>query len=136
MKLIRDLVREEIRRLINDDAMFMHHDKKGLETDWESYGLEPEFDIPGDVDDTQMPNSCPICGTKHPGPCHNPAWDKKSSYMARPQLYRISKYSSELLDMIQEDEQLDDWIESYIAQAEQMMDAVYGKYEFKKSKHH
>ena len=114
MKLIRDLVREEIIRLINDDAMFKHHDEKGLETDLQLYGLEPEIKIPGDTDSSH----------------------RKSSYMARPQLYRISKYSSELLDMIGEDEQLDDWIESYIAQAEQMIDAVYGKYEFKKSKHY
>ena len=134
--LIRSLVREEIKKLIKDDAMFRHHDQKGLESDLEFHGLEPEFVSPGDNDSLEMPLSCPSCGTKHQGPCHNPAWSKKSSYMARPQLYRISKYSSELLNIIKDGEEVDDWIESYIAQAEQMMDAVYGKFEYKKSKYY
>ena len=134
--MIRSLVREEIRNLINDDAMFRHHDKKGLESDLEFHGLEPEFVSPGDHGNLEMPSSCPSCGTKHQGPCHNPAWSKKSSYMARPQLYRIAKYASELLQMIRDGQEVDDWIESYIAQSEQMMNAVYGKFDFKTSEHH
>jgi hypothetical protein len=53
-------------------------------------------------------------------------FDKKSSsYMARPQLYKIAKYASALLDMVDEDEELDDWQESKIAQISQMIGSVY-----------
>ena len=50
---------------------------------------------------------------------------KHSSYMARPQLYKIAKYASKLLDMVDENEQLDDWQESKIAQISQMIGSVY-----------
>lgn len=50
---------------------------------------------------------------------------KHSSYMARPQLYKISKYASKLLDMVDEHEELDDWQESKIAQIAQMIGSVY-----------
>jgi hypothetical protein len=50
---------------------------------------------------------------------------KHSSYMARPQLYKIAKYASALLDMVDENEELDDWQESKIAQISQMIGSVY-----------
>ena len=52
-------------------------------------------------------------------------YHKHSSYMARPQLYKIAKYASKLLDMVDENEQLDDWQESKIAQISQMIGSVY-----------
>ena len=134
--LIRSLVQEEIRNLINDDTVFRKHDSRGLEKDFYVPGIESQHDTQGDSDSFEMPNSCPACGTDHSGPCHNPAWDKKSSYMARPQLHRIAKYASELLQMIGNGQEVDDWIESYIAQSEQMMSAVYGKLEYKNSESH
>lgn len=48
-----------------------------------------------------------------------------SSYMARPQLYKIAKYASKLLDMVDEHEELEDWQESKIAQVAQMIGSVY-----------
>lgn len=50
---------------------------------------------------------------------------RHSSYMARPQLYKIAKYASALLDMVDENEELDDWQESKIAQISQMIGSVY-----------
>ena len=50
---------------------------------------------------------------------------KHSSYMARPQLYKIAKYAAALLDMVDENEELDDWQESKIAQISQMIGSVY-----------
>ena len=58
---------------------------------------------------------------------------KSSSYMARPQLYKIAKYAVELLDMVEEDEQLDDWQESKIAQISQMIGSVYHSLDYKKN---
>jgi len=50
---------------------------------------------------------------------------RHSSYMARPQLYKIAKYASKLLDMVDEHEELEDWQESKIAQISQMIGSVY-----------
>ena len=50
---------------------------------------------------------------------------RHSSYMARPQLYKIAKYASALLDMVDENEELEDWQESKIAQISQMIGSVY-----------
>jgi len=50
---------------------------------------------------------------------------RHSSYMARPQLYKIAKYASALLDMVDEHEELEDWQESKIAQISQMIGSVY-----------
>ena len=128
MSTLRKLVREEIKKLIRDDALFKKR---------EPGGLEPEFDIPGDDEHVkQMPKSCSICGTKHEGPCHNPAWDKKdhkSSYMAKPQLYRIVKNASEIFNMLEDNEEMSDWMESYISQADQMIGSVHEKMEYKES---
>lgn len=156
MKLIRDLVREEIAKILNDDVLVQTRiwpsDYPGLvDDDDESLG---DFSMLGNTNidhDEAFSAGCSVCGDKS-GQCDHPDWSQtcsknnhddekehnhnKKSYMARPQLSRISKYATELLNMIKDGEEVDDWIESYIAQSEQMIDAVYGKYEFKNSKHH
>jgi len=53
-----------------------------------------------------------------------------SSYMARPQLRKIAKYASKLLDMVGENEELEDWQESKIAQMAQMIGDVYHSIEY------
>ncbi len=135
-KLLRDLIREEIRQLIQDDAMFHARDNVGIVRDSEgmSHGMVDDFDMPGD--DVSMPLSCPICGTEHEGPCHNPNRKRKRdkrSYMARPQLYGIAKNAVEIFSMVNKGEQIDDWMESYIAQASQMLDSINKKLSYKES---
>ena len=63
--LLRDLIREEIRKLIQDDAIFHHHDNFGLRYTLDTPGLEPEFNNPGD--------ECPNCEKTYPARCpkHN-----------------------------------------------------------------
>lgn len=127
MKLVRALVREEIKKLMNDDALFSQRDIPGLESERDDLDMMP---LP-----SGMPSSCPICGTDHEGPCHNPArkGGRGSSYMAKPQLYRIVKNATEIFNMIEDDEEISDWMESYISQADQMLDAIHGKLEYKNS---
>ena len=55
---------------------------------------------------------------------------KSSSYMARPQLVKLAKYASSLLDMVDVGEELEDWQESKIAQMSQMMGDVYHSIEY------
>ena len=63
-------------------------------------------------------------GMMHMGDDHDHK-RRHSSYMARPQLYKIAKYASALLDMVDENEELEDWQESKIAQISQMIGSVY-----------
>ena len=57
---------------------------------------------------------------------------KGSSYMAKPQLAKIARYAHDLHSMIHEDEELQDWQESKIAQMAQMIGDVYHSIEYKK----
>jgi hypothetical protein len=61
---------------------------------------------------------------------------RHSSYMARPQLYKIAKYAVELLDMVDENEELQDWQESKIAQISQMIGSVYHSLDYDEMQHH
>jgi hypothetical protein len=58
---LRLLIREMVKQLIQDDALFRRSEPPGILT---------HFDEPGDYD--EMPLSCPLCGTEHEGPCNNP----------------------------------------------------------------
>ena len=129
MDIVRQLVREEIAKLLQDDALFGSHDDNAVLSD---------FDVPGNLGGHKdMPLSCPICGTEHEGPCHKPGHKRdKRSYMARPQLYGIAKDTSEIFNMINKGQQIDDWMESYIAQASQMLDAVNSELSYKRSALH
>ena len=61
MKLLRDLIREEIKKLMQDDAIFRRTNLPGLEPVKDIPGIESEFDEPGD--------SCPECEKTWPSPC-------------------------------------------------------------------
>jgi len=61
MKLLRDLIREEIKKLMQDDALFRRLHLPGLEREREVPGIEPEFDVAGD--------KCPECEIMWPDPC-------------------------------------------------------------------
>jgi hypothetical protein len=56
----------------------------------------------------------------------------KSSYMAKKQLAKIEQYAKELQSMIGDNEQLDDWKESHIAQIADDIEEVYGSIRFKR----
>jgi len=69
---------------------------------------------------------CSVCGNKDKTCGHDHG--EESSYMAKPQLSKIKEYSSKLYDMMEDDESLSDWMETYIAQMDHMMGAVYHSY--------
>ena len=101
MDELRLLVREQIKQLMKDDALFRQKNTPGVLA---------HFDEPTRVD------------------THD-----ESSYMARPQLYRIVKNSVDIFNMLEDSEEISDWMESYIAQSAQMIDAVYRKLDYKNS---
>jgi hypothetical protein len=52
------------------------------------------------------------------------------SYMAKSQLYNIAKKAQSMFDRLGEDEPLDDWMESKIAQMDGMMDSVSDSFDY------
>ena len=102
MNDLRLLIREMMKELIQDDALF----KKA-----EYPGVLDNLDTHGDIS------------------VHH----SKRSYMAKPQLYSLVKNAEEILSMLEDNEDIADWMESHIAQSEQMISAVHDKLSFKKS---
>jgi hypothetical protein len=73
--------------------------------------------------------------TGHSKSHHDKNHHKSSSYMAKPQLEKIAEYAQKLHDMICHGEQLDDWMESHIAQMADDVAEVYHALSYNK-KHH
>jgi|10_taG_2_1085330.scaffolds.fasta_scaffold574754_1 hypothetical protein len=92
---IRQLIQQEMKSLLSDDAVFRHKTIPGM------------LHNNDDCDD-----------------------HKSSSYMAKKQLAKIAQYAQELYDMIDDNQQLDDWKESHIAQIADDIEEVYGSIRF------
>ena len=96
----------------------------------EPVGLElGDFSNLGDTNithDEAFSAGCSVCGESDGSCGHSEQEDL--SYMARPQLDKIREYSSKLYDMIDDGEGLSDWMETYIAQMDHMIGAVYHSY--------
>ena len=60
--------------------------------------------------------------------------DKKShkSYMAKPQMFQISREANSIYDMLNDDEQLEDWMESKIAQVSRDISSIHDSLSYKK----
>ena len=60
-RLLRILIREEIKKLIQDEALFGRAKLPGIKPERDIPGIEPEFDEPG--------NTCPECEKQWPDMC-------------------------------------------------------------------
>jgi len=120
---------------MKDDALFGHNDVPGIVSDWEN------------LEDKSLPSSCPVCGTAHKGPCHNPSLDSDAdgrnlSYghskstdsegrMTRKQLYYIAKKAQSLHDLLRDDDDLPEWVQSKITRVADKINAAYEYVEYK-----
>ena len=95
MKNLRNFIKEEIKQLMQDDALLSKKDTPGLEKEKSA---------------------------------------KHESYMAKPQIWQLACQASDIYEMLQDNEAIDDWSESHIAQASQMINAVYQSLYHKKRK--
>ena len=55
----------------------------------------------------------------------------RGSYMAKQQLYNIAKKAQSVHDRLDDDEQLEDWMESKIAQMADSIDSVSNSFDYK-----
>tara|TARA_Y100000310_G_C20525360_1_gene735717 strand:+ start:195 stop:758 length:564 start_codon:yes stop_codon:yes gene_type:complete len=178
---IRDLVREQIRKLLNDEAIFS---KRKMHGDVDE--IEDKEDIVVDqcpsCDGYHIDGACPL--SKQPQRDNMIApddatkdkyevyWDNPkhgraavedisdldpdaafalgknmgssgdfdddhshSSYMAKPQMFQVSREANSIYDMLEDDEQLDDWMESKISQASGLISSIYDSLSYKKKGH-
>jgi hypothetical protein len=131
---LRNIIREVIQD-IDEDALFPTRT---------FLGLEPERDIPGQT----PPPVCKKCAAHHDtGGCHrrddeggrnlgygSVKSDDREGRMTRGHLYKISKYSQSLHDLLQDNDDLPEWVQSKIARAADKMEAVHGYLDYKLSK--
>lgn len=148
---LRRLIQLEMKSLMDEDALlappnigephYMDYHDSDYDDDYDDYDDEiPTSNMTiYEGSDCGCHSGCSDCGSNS-----NPYEDQRvedfgimsmdddhdhkhrhSSYMARPQLYKIAKYASALLDMVDENEELEDWQESKIAQISQMIGSVY-----------
>lgn len=133
--MLKKLIREEIRSLMQDDALFGHSESPGIVPDWEN------------LKDKSLPRSCPVCGTAHDGPCHNPSLDpdgdgRNLSYghtkssddegrSTKKQLYYISRKSQSLHDLLEDEDDLPEWVQSKVSRAAEKIQSVYDYLEHK-----
>lgn len=61
--------------------------------------------------------------------------EDEPSYMAKPQLKTIAEAAHMLHEMVEEGERLDDWMETYISQAELMIMQVFKKFMYHEQQH-
>lgn len=105
-------------------------DERGLFK--EANFIDSIIQIPGQGEFLVADESCQICGA-------SPCGCKKGkghggSYMAKPQLANIEDKARSINAMIAEGEEIDDWMETYIAQADKMLTDIEHKLAYKKSK--
>jgi hypothetical protein len=94
--------------------------------------IDSIIQIPGQGEFLVADESCQICNA-------SPCGCKKGkghggSYMAKPQLANIEDKARGINAMIAEGEEIDDWMETYIAQADKMLTDIEHKLVYKKSK--
>lgn len=144
---LRRLIKLEVKTLMDEDALLdpptlgEPHYMDYLDQDLDHYEEEEDYDCAPDVYTipvmTLQEAGCGCESNMNPYEeereedyslykDHDHSDDHRhSSYMARPQLYKIAKYASKLLDMVDENEELEDWQESKIAQISSMIGSVY-----------
>lgn len=79
-------------------------------------------------------NTCNTCDNQAHS-LHHKSKSKSGSYMAKQHLDKISTYSKKVYDMICHGEQIDDWMESHIAQMADDIGEVYHKLHYNKKVH-
>ena len=112
---LRDLIYEELESLLQDDAVFS---TRALP------GILPDADIPGDQD---------LGRNLSHG--HTKSTDREGR-STKKQLYYISRKAQSLHDMIYDDDDLPEWIQSKISRSADKIESVYNYLEYKIHRDH
>tara|TARA_E500000331_G_C16819940_1_gene524604 strand:+ start:145 stop:504 length:360 start_codon:yes stop_codon:yes gene_type:complete len=108
---LRSIVSEEVRKILQDDALFKDPDISGI---------IDKFDIAGDYDSHGRNLSY--------GPEKSTDSEGRST---KKQLYYISRKSQSLHDLLRDDDDLPEWVQSKITRAADKIQSVYQYLEYK-----
>ena len=107
---LRSMIMEELQSLLQDDAIF--HDR-------DEVGVIDKFDIPGDSDSGRNLGYGNTKASDHEG---------KST---KKELYYIFTKAQSLHDMIHDDDDLPEWVQSKISKVADKVKSVYNYLEYK-----
>jgi len=147
--LVRAIIQEEIRSLMTDEALFRKKHVHGDANDEESGDIYVDqcdscdgYHIKGACPLSKNNHNCEICGGNHDTDAHDNSCPEcgennckkhhTSSYMAKPQMFQISRDANSIYDMLEDDEQLEDWMESKIAQASRDISSIHDSLSYRK----
>ncbi len=107
---LRDMIIEEMQSLLQDDAIFYDRDE---------VGIVPTLEVPGDVDPGRNLSYGRTKATDHEG------------RSTKKQLYYIFTKAQSLHDMIHDDDDLPEWVQSKISRAADKIQSTYNYLEYK-----
>lgn len=107
---LRSIIMEEMHALLQDDAIF--HDRNEV-------GIVDTFDVPGDIDPGRNLSYGHTKATDHEG------------RSTKKQLYYIFTKAQSLHDMIHDDDDLPEWVQSKISRAADKIQSVHNYLEYK-----
>ena len=109
-KELRSLIDEEIKHLMRDDVVFRQHDTRGVLDD---------FDDLSNQDQGRNLSYGHTKATDHEG------------RNTKKYLYQIFRKAQSLHDMLHDDDDLPEWLQSKVAQSADKIDSVYDYLEYK-----
>ena len=107
---LRNIILEEMQAILQDDAIFNNRDIPGI---------VPDIDIPGDHD-----------SGRNLSYGHTKSSDREGR-STKKQLYYIAKRSQSLHDILHDDDDLPEWVQSKIARAADKINSAYEYIEYK-----
>jgi hypothetical protein len=107
---LRSVIMEELESLLQDDAIFQ---------DRQEPGIVDKFDIPGDVDQGRNLSYGHSKSTDHEG------------RSTKKQLYYIFTKAQSLHDMIHDDDDLPEWVQSKVSRAADKIQSAYNYIDYK-----
>jgi hypothetical protein len=122
MTTLKQLIWEEMKKLMKDDALFKNFDNPGL---------EKHLDIPGDHGiisrDSHREDDL---GGRNLSYGHSKSTDDEGR-MTKKQLYYISRKAQSLHDMLDDEDDLPEWVQSKISRSADKIQSVYDYLEYK-----
>tara|TARA_Y100001938_G_C7899374_1_gene333843 strand:+ start:270 stop:632 length:363 start_codon:yes stop_codon:yes gene_type:complete len=113
-KELRELIDEELKHLMQDDVVFKHHDAPGI--------LD-NFDDPDHQDQGRNLSYG-----------HSKSSDREGR-STKKQLYYIFRKAQSLHDMLHDDDDLPEWVQSKVTRAADKINSVYEYLEYKIKTH-
>ena len=115
---LRSIIMGEMKKILQDDALFSSYDHEGM--------LD-SFDIPGDhFEEDDIGRNLGYGRIKS---------DEKEGRMTKKQLYSIFRKAESLYDMLRDEDDLPEWVQSKIAVIADNLDAVFDHLEYKYREH-